>query len=265
MFQIDIKDVFGRSWEAWTKQIGQVILYSLMYIIGIFVLVLPLLFVLIATVAGMLTTPFLSHSQEEQLGALGSAVLAMGMFFFLMLLALLILLPAWQAGYLYVMRKLLLGEVPTFSDLFTQFRKIIHILLAGTIVGIIVIIGIVLLVIPGIVFYILLSQTLYLIIDRDMDFASAISASWNRVGRDFWMITGILILLLIAQVGVSMVLSAVPFIGDVAYVLLGLPYFQMASWVLYFALFPRETPQTAFPSPPVAAPSESDSGARDNS
>jgi len=253
MFRLDIEDVFAKSWERWKSALGELILYSLAYLFGIFLLVF---FILLAVLLFLIPLIAVSagadlekiKSFQDFMESFGGILPAFTIGLIVLLLVIVFVLVAWEAGWRVAMLKILKGEKPTFADLFSQFPKTLHLFLASLCIGFIVAFGIFMLLIPGIIFGILFSQTIYLIIEKDRDFLSAMGESWNRVSRDFWQITGILILLNMAQVGIGLMASVlniftfVP-IGSLVVALLVLPYFMLARWVLYFALFPRQEPE----------------------
>jgi len=252
MFRLDIEDVFAKSWERWKTALGDVILYSLIYGFGILVFTLFSVFIIFALfVPALVVSAGIDleriRSFEDFLKAFGGILplLIVGIIFVVLIISFVTI--AWEAGWRVTMMKILRGEKPTFLDLFSQFPKILHLFLASIVIGFIVAVGIIMFLIPGIIFAILFSQTIYLIIEKNRDFLSAMGESWNRVSRDFWQITGILVLLNMAQVGIGLMASVlnvftfVP-IGSLVVALLVLPYFMLARWVLYFALFPRQEP-----------------------
>ncbi len=238
MFNLDVEMVFVSAWERWKSAIGDIILYSFLYMLGVIVIVVPLIVVLMLAIGTSTFLSVISQRSFEEFARNSLIGLILGLT--LLIFAVTVILPGWAAGYLYIFRNILLSQRLTFSDMFSQFSKILHIILLSIVVGFIVLFGLLLFIIPGLVFAILYSQALFLIIDKNMDFTTAMGTSWKRVKKDFWSVTGILVLLIIAQLGLSMILAVLSIIGSLAQVLLVTPYFILASWVLYFALFPSD-------------------------
>ena len=65
------------------------------------------------------------------------------------------------------------------NDMFEAFKNYWNAVLANLLVGVIVVIGLVLLIVPGIIFYCKLIFTRYLVVDRKMGVIEAVSESWR--------------------------------------------------------------------------------------
>jgi uncharacterized membrane protein len=77
------------------------------------------------------------------------------------------------------------GKKPKFSDLW-YYKPILNYFLASVVQGIIVTIGFILLIIPGIILSIRLYYTYYLIIDKNLGFVEAIKKSWAITRGNTW-------------------------------------------------------------------------------
>lgn len=166
--------------------------------------------------------------------ALGAAVLAM-------IVIGIIVIPAWMAGYLEVMKKLYHGENVEFGDFLKHMNKLGNLWVAFILVYLGIAIGSMLLVLPGIAVAILWSMTFFLIIDRDMDAISAMKASWERVKEEFWMMLALVL-----------VLAIINSIGGMLFgvgVLLTMPFMMFVMWAAYYVLFPKTEGNT--PNPPL--------------
>jgi len=251
MFELSVGTVFSEGWNRFIKHIGQAVLYALIYGVGAFVVMLPFIVVVAATV-GATALLGAAEGKLSQLSGIAGGALALAFIFYI---AALIVLAGWMAGFAHVLKKLVLGEEVEFGDMFSQFKKLLQLVIAGIIIGIATGIGFIILIIPGVFLMTMWSQTYYLIIDKDMDAISAMSASWKRVWEDFWTVLGIVVLLLIVFGAVGFVLNllnAIMGIGFIANTLLLTPLMMMAFWVLYFALFPPA--EVAAAGAPVVPP-----------
>jgi uncharacterized membrane protein len=91
---------------------------------------------------------------------------------------LLILGPVeWGADY--AMLKAARGEKPEFMDIFVFQKNYINVVLARLLSGVIVVIGFVFLIVPGMVFACKLAFVPYLVTDRKMEATEAIRESWR--------------------------------------------------------------------------------------
>lgn len=96
------------------------------------------------------------------------------------------------------------GNKPTIGSFF-QFGNVVAIILASVLVGIMVTVGFVLLIIPGIVLAFLTWWTLQFVVDRNDDAITAIKSSIRAISSN----AGTLILLALALVGIN-ILGAIP-------------------------------------------------------
>ncbi len=166
--------------------------------------------------------------------ALGTALLAM-------IVIGIIVIPAWMAGYLEVMKKLYHGETVEFSDFLKHLNKLGNLWVAFILVYLGIAAGTMLLVLPGIAVAVLWSMTFFLIIDRDMDAISAMKASWERVKEEFWMMLALIL-----------VLGILNSIGGMLFgigVLLTMPFMMFVMWAAYYVLFPKG--EITIPTPPL--------------
>jgi len=80
------------------------------------------------------------------------------------------------------------------KDMFEGFRNYWNAVLANLLVGVIVVIGFFLLIIPGIIFACKLAFTPYLVVDRKMDVIEAVKESWRMTNGHAWTVFFILLL-----------------------------------------------------------------------
>jgi uncharacterized membrane protein len=82
-------------------------------------------------------------------------------------------------GVMYAYLKAARGEKPEVNDLTKVLENYFNVLLANIITGFIIIVGLFLLIVPGIIFACKLAFVPYLVIDKKMDAAAAIQESWR--------------------------------------------------------------------------------------
>jgi uncharacterized membrane protein len=90
----------------------------------------------------------------------------------------LLLLPL-DFGAAWVFLKSARGEKIDVQDMFSVFENYLNVVLAGLLVGAIIGIGIMLLVVPGIIFACRLAFVRYLVMDRKMEPVEAVKESWR--------------------------------------------------------------------------------------
>ncbi|WP_072802269.1 hypothetical protein [Rhodococcoides yunnanense] len=96
------------------------------------------------------------------------------------------------------------GTKPAIGSFF-QFANVVAIVLASIIVGIVVTIGLILLIIPGVILAFLTWWTLQFVVDRNEDAITAIKSSFRAISTN----AGQLFLLALALVGIN-ILGAIP-------------------------------------------------------
>lgn len=103
------------------------------------------------------------------------------------------------------------GETPDALDLFAPYRgDFVRVILAGAIVGAATMIGVALLVVPGLIVAVRLSWTPYLLLDEPLDAMGAVRASWERTRGHGIAIAGILLLGgLVVALGLALLLVGV--------------------------------------------------------
>ncbi len=80
------------------------------------------------------------------------------------------------------------GDSLEIKDMFEAFQTYWNAVLASLLVAVIVIIGFILLIVPGIVFACKLAFTPYLVIDRKMGVIEAVKGSWSMTGGHTWKV-----------------------------------------------------------------------------
>jgi len=80
------------------------------------------------------------------------------------------------------------GDKLIIKDMFEAFRNYWNAVLASLLVGIIVVIGFILLIVPGIIFACKLAFTPYLVVDRKMEVIEAVKESWRMTNGHAWKV-----------------------------------------------------------------------------
>ncbi len=110
--------------------------------------------------------------------------------FFTFLYSVFVMAPVGY-GVAFASLKAARGEKPEVADMFEGFKTYWNVVAAGLLVSVIVVVGLVLLIVPGIIFACKLAFVPYLVMDRKMEATEAIRTSWNvtngRAGIIFLM------------------------------------------------------------------------------
>ena len=78
------------------------------------------------------------------------------------------------------------GDKVEIKDMFKAFKNYLNAVFASLLVGVIVVFGLVLLIVPGIIFACKLAFTPYLVVDRKMEVIEAIKTSWRMTDGYAW-------------------------------------------------------------------------------
>jgi len=104
-------------------------------------------------------------------------------------------------GVAFAYLKAARGDKLEIKDMFEAFKNYWNAVLASLLVFVIVVIGLILLIVPGIIFACKLVFTPYLVVDRKMEVMEAIRESWRMTGGHAWKV--FLIGLLAIPIGIA--------------------------------------------------------------
>ncbi len=209
---LDIGDILSRTWALYTDQLGLVLGASLLAII------VP---IVISTVAMMLGFMLFG------LGAVIDPVVGVLVAIVLMLIITFILIGVsiWLTlGMMTIMLKVARGQPADFGDLFSAGEHIGHAIIASFLIYIAVMLGMLACWVPGIIFALMFSQSMFLIIDRKAAGMESLSMSSDLVYGN----KAQLFLLNLVLGGISMLVSFL-LIGGIFF----LP-FMMLSWAVVY-------------------------------
>lgn len=108
--------------------------------------------------------------------------------------------PLW-AGLFVVSAKLCQHQATQFGDFFAGFRYFLPLLLYNLVASLLVLVGLILLVVPGIYLIVGYTFATLLILDRRLDFWPAMETSRKTVQRQWFGIFGFLLVLLLLNLG----------------------------------------------------------------
>lgn len=171
----------GSFGYAWQKMFGKAFL--------------PLLVAVI--IVGLLNGPFAGGSRWNMDGGFG---FGLGAFILLMVASIglaysFLFLPIIEYGKDFLFLKAMRDEEADLKILFDGFRdKYLNIVLANLIVTALVILGFILLIIPGIIIAVRLTFVSYLVMDKDMEPMRAVEKSWELTRGHGWSIFAMAIL-----------------------------------------------------------------------
>jgi uncharacterized membrane protein len=93
-----------------------------------------------------------------------------------------------QYGVTFAYLKAARGDKLEIKDMFAAFKNYWNAVLASLLVFVIIVIGLVLLIVPGIIFACKLAFTPYLVVDRKMAVMEAMEESWRMTGGHAWKV-----------------------------------------------------------------------------
>jgi uncharacterized membrane protein len=158
-----VSGVFGHSWETLKKYFPELLL----------VLFLE---VLISLPVGFTNSVFFPFWEEEMYSNLFNVVYGF-----------LVLAPV-SYGCSWVFLKAVRDEAFRVTDMFFAFQQIGQVILANILVAVIVVLGMVMLVVPGIIFACKLAFVPYLVMDEKMSATDAVKKSWEMTKGYSWTI-----------------------------------------------------------------------------
>lgn len=180
-YSTDISSYLGRGWELLQQNIGG--------FIG-FVVILFLINVAFAVLSGVLDPGSLDASSDQSPSGVSS----------LLSIANSILSIPLNAGFYVVALKLAKRRPTTFSDFFRGFNYFVQLLLASIVMAILIAIGFILLIIPGIYLAVAYGFTVPLIIERKMDFWQAMETSRKVITKRWFSFFGLGLLVFLINV-----------------------------------------------------------------
>ncbi len=119
------------------------------------------------------------------------------------------------------------------------FKKMLRFLIINFTLGVIVVFGAILLIIPAIIFGVRYSFAILLVLDKDMSIGQALKASYDMVWGKFWKVLGRSVVFGLATFIVSVLLSVIPYFGSVAVTFIA-PLFLLPYYLMYKDLLPND-------------------------
>lgn len=196
---------------------------------------------LVLLVAQMLGSAFTAEAGPgSALGALDGILATVGGLYSVLFLA-----PLSVGAYLAFLHAVR-GREPAFDDLLAGFRRYVDVVVGMFLVSVIVAVGFVLLVVPGVIAFVRLSFTPLLLVDREMGPVEAIKASWEHTRGYGWSLFGL------ALAGLAIV--AVGFLALLVGALVAIPWVLAAYAAYYHDVLDRPTtPAEDEPAAPAGA------------
>ncbi len=105
-------------------------------------------------------------------------------------------------------------------------------LLASLAIGIIIMFGLALLIVPAIIFGVWYSFSLWLVLDKDLRLRDSLKQSKAMVKGKFWKVLGRLVVFLIPPFVASFSIALIPYIGKIIYSFIT-PLFLIPQYLLY--------------------------------
>lgn len=110
-------------------------------------------------------------------------------------------------GYILASLKAARAEKPSIKDLFRPFKRFFPVIFSAILLTLIIFVGFLFLIVPGILFLCRLAYTPYLVVDKNKGVFNAMSGSWKMTKGHFWTI----FLIGLSVFGIEMILGLVLF------------------------------------------------------
>jgi hypothetical protein len=258
---MDIGKCFKDAWELFKIDLGPLIVVAL---VGAVIIGVVAAIAIGASFAALFTAG--SVDSDGTLGgvAVGSLILA-----FIIVAVVGVIVGGWQYATLYgmLMARIRERRQAEYGDMTRYMSLVGPFILAYIVLGIIISIGIVLLIIPGVIFATWWLFTLVVMADRRIGFGEAMSESKALASQaGFWNVLGAWIVLAVAWGVASAILGLVPYLGSIASLLI-VPFALAYTVSMYLqargegalvdqvvGAAPAGGPAAVAPPPPGAAP-----------
>lgn len=116
------------------------------------------------------------------------------------------------------------------------FSKMLRFLSVSLVVGLITLLGLVLLIIPAIVFGVWYSFSVWLVLDKGMKISEALKTSKAMVKGKFWKVLGRSVVFGLFTLFISILTSVIPYVGSLATSFVA-PLFMLPFYLLYKDLY----------------------------
>lgn len=155
-YEVRIGEYFGRGWAIFKEFAWGYILFTL--VIGI-----------ISGLLSQLPSPLGMRAAEGELGG-GNLIFS-------------IISPALGAGFYFVSFQIARSRPKNFSDFFNGFKKFLPLFLTSLVSGIFIFLGLIALIIPGIYLAVAYMFAQLFVIDKNMNFWSAMETSRQLISK----------------------------------------------------------------------------------
>ena len=138
---------------------------------------------LITVIVIIIAVPFGIFNDDTVMIGAGAAILGFLGFAY----SLLVVQPV-DYGVSFANLRAARGDKLEIKDMFEAFKNYVNVVLANVLAGAIIVIGLVLLIVPGIIFACKLAFVPYLVVDRKLEAIEAVKESWRMTGGYAWKI-----------------------------------------------------------------------------
>ena len=238
---IDVGDILNRTWKIFTENLVALLVGMLILIAVVLVAMIPL-FILFFT-AFAVAFSMADQGNEAAGGIIALLLVVTGV-------ALGLLLSFWLYGGLASwLLKIARGEKTSYGEIFTGGRFLWSMLGAGLAFTLMVSLGYMLCLVPGIILALMFSQFIWLIVDRNATAGQSLSLSKELTHGNKLN----LFLLMMVAFGISMLGGFVPgaslFTTPFLYLMMAVTYLRMTGQSTADMLMPAPQPHVPLPRP----------------
>jgi uncharacterized membrane protein len=206
---LPVGEILQEAWDLFSKNISMLIIVVL---IGIGLYLIPAIIGWLGGAAFISTGSMLALSGDSgaSLFSLGGLIGSLGLMLVVMILISVFISTLYLSATNYAVFNIVEGKKVTAWDNFKQGLKKFWVFLGMTVVVMLIVaVGFMLLVLPGVVAAFFLSFSFYLLVVENLTIGKAISRSFEIVKKN-WLLVLVMMLIIMA---ISMVLSWIPFIN----------------------------------------------------
>lgn len=195
--RFEIFEILNDSWVIFKESMGTII-------VGWVIASAVMMALALSAIPFDLIGTFMMANAKVKAVGTDSALFLTGMIFAITAIALRIInafISVWMTGGMaYFFTKAAKKEELFFRNLFVFDKRVLHLFIVSILMGLGIVLGLILLIVPGIILMLMWSQAIYLVMNKDMSAIKALGISRELMkGNKFhlfvlWLLVGVIVL-----------------------------------------------------------------------